>query len=108
MGDEDDDDARKAEMELLEAMYSQDGEYSCTEPFACTLRFLVGDATLELAVTLPQGYPTLPPRLRATCPRLSRRGEDALAEGMLSVVEANAGESCMTTVLDWLQDIKAV
>lgn len=77
---------------------------SATDPFSCTLNLAIGIATLELTVMLPQGYPKLPPQLRATCACISRQGEDVLAEGMRLVVESSEGEPCMAAVLDWLQE----
>jgi len=99
------DDMRASEMEMLQAMYGGDGEFvqMPDDEFSCTLRpTQEGAQNLELEVTLPEGYPTVSPALRIICDVVARAGMDALNEGMAAVLEENAGEQCMTIVVEWL------
>lgn len=102
MGDAD---QRLDEIEVLQAMYSQDGEFRLDDEFSFTLRLQADGVPFDLAVSLPSGYPEELPMMRVMCDRISRAGIDELSKGLLAVVEPLAGEPCVTAAADWLVDI---
>jgi len=99
MGDAD---PRLDEIEVLQAMYGEDGEFTLDDEFSFTLRLQVDGVPLDLAVFLPSGYPEELPMMRVICDRISRAGIDQLRKELLAVVEPLAGEPCVTAAADWL------
>lgn len=99
-----DDDPRLDELEVLQAMYAQDGEFTASpdDKFSFTLRLQVDGVPLDLDVSLPSGYPEELPVMRVMCDRIPRSGIDQLTEGLQAVVGPLAGEPCVTVAADWL------
>eukprot|EP00401_Gymnodinium_catenatum_P017367 CAMPEP_0117526238 /NCGR_PEP_ID=MMETSP0784-20121206/36182_1 /TAXON_ID=39447 /ORGANISM="" /LENGTH=278 /DNA_ID=CAMNT_0005322459 /DNA_START=66 /DNA_END=902 /DNA_ORIENTATION=- len=97
-------DSREVELEMLQAMYSQEGELAvdATDRFSFTLRLEVEALILDLSMSLPTGYPTVPPNFRIMCDNISRSGIDELTEGLSMHLQSCAGESCVTGAAEWL------
>mmetsp|Transcript_46235 Transcript_46235/g.86609 ORF Transcript_46235/g.86609 Transcript_46235/m.86609 type:complete len:278 (-) Transcript_46235:89-922(-) len=101
------DDPREDEIEVLQAMYVQDGEFTLSpdDKFSFTLRLQVDGVPIDLGVSLPSGYPEELPVMRVMCDRISRDGIDQLTKGLLAVIEGYIGEPCVTAAADWLVEV---
>eukprot|EP00930_Biecheleria_cincta_P075898 TRINITY_DN6308_c0_g1_i1.p1 TRINITY_DN6308_c0_g1~~TRINITY_DN6308_c0_g1_i1.p1 ORF type:complete len:278 (-),score=39.58 TRINITY_DN6308_c0_g1_i1:52-885(-) len=99
-------DHRSEEIELLQAMYSQDGEFAASpdDQFSFTLRLATDPSHLFLEVSLPEGYPAVSPACRVVCDSISRDGIDELMRGLLAALEPHIGEICINVATDWLKD----
>ena len=109
------DDARAAEVELLQAMYCGQDEFVHAaagegtalgekEEIAFELRVLPGPpAPVCLFVSLPPGYPMEPATLRVACEGLRREDIDALYRE-LDALEFAEGESQVLAAADWLRE----
>jgi len=100
----DSDEGRVAEVELLQAMYSGEGEFVSMPGFGFdfSLHLIAGHAPLELAVSLPLGYPSISPVLSVKCEMISRGGIEELTGGLAAVANENVGEPCVALAADWL------
>mmetsp|Transcript_74365 Transcript_74365/g.123301 ORF Transcript_74365/g.123301 Transcript_74365/m.123301 type:complete len:370 (+) Transcript_74365:69-1178(+) len=101
MGDED---ARTLEMEALGSMYA-DEEMTFHDVFRFTIKLLVddpeGQVGVEVACTLPDGYPEVNASFSLTCDRISRKQSDQMLECLIAELPE---ENQVLFALDWIRD----
>lgn len=95
-------DPRSDEVELIQAMYSEEGEFVLEDVSSFTVRLMLDNIPLYLYISLPEGYPDVPLDFRISCERLSRESTDNLAQSLRQFLDPLIGELCVTQVLDWL------
>jgi len=101
-----DSDPRSEEIELLQAMYSGDGEFTMDDTFSFTLHLEADPARFDVAVTLLEDYPAVRPEVRVMCYIISRDANDELMRGLDGQFEEwiAVGEPYMTVLVGWLQE----
>jgi len=99
------DDPRHAEMELLQAMYTEEEPQLLPgEGFAFVLRLSMAETVhvVELTVQLPEAYPAILPDFRISCDSVTRAGIDQLTQGLAAKMSLCVGELCVTDAVEWL------
>jgi hypothetical protein len=99
-----DDDARALEMEALGSMYA-DEELTFQDVFRFTVRLAVddpkGQVSVEVACTLPDGYPQVNALFSLTCDRIRREQSDRMFESLIAELP---DDNQVLYALDWIRD----
>lgn len=102
MGDEED--ARTLEVEVLGSMYT-DEELSFQDVFRFTIKLFVdnptGQVCIEVACTLPDGYPQINASFSLTCDQIRREQNDRMLESLIAELP---DENQVLFALDWIRD----
>ena len=99
-----DDDARTLEVEVLGSMYT-DEELTFQDIFRFTIKLLVddpiGQVSIEVACTLPEGYPQVNASFSLTCGRIRREQNNRMLESLVAELPE---ENQVLYALDWIRD----